>query len=72
MRTRLNEKDAIGIRLQAHNLKGASATVAAEGLQAIAQAMERAGTAGQLQRCDELLPRAVEEFEHFKNTLELV
>ena len=55
---------------QAHTLKGAAATVAAEGLQALALAMERAGTAGQLDRCGELLPRAVEEFERFKSTLE--
>ena len=70
LRQRLDEADAPGARLQAHALKGAAATVAAEGLRAIALAMERAGTAGQLDRCGELLPRAVEEFERFKSTLE--
>ena len=56
--------------LQAHALKGAAATVSAEGLRAIALAMERAGAAGQLDQCGELLPRAVEEFERFKSALE--
>ena len=70
LRARLDEADAPGARLQAHALKGAAATVAAEGLRAIALAMERAGAAGQLDRCGELLPRAVEEFERFKSTLE--
>lgn len=50
--------------------KGAAATVAAEGLCAIALAIERSGAAGQLDPCGELLPRAVEEFERFKGTLE--
>ena len=55
--------------MQAHTLRGAAATVSAESLHAIALAMERAGAAGELQRCGELLPRAVEEFERFKSTL---
>ena len=70
LRARLDEADASGTRLQAHALKGAAATVAAEGLQAIGQAIERAGSSGQLDQCGELLPRAVEEFERFKSTLE--
>jgi PAS domain S-box-containing protein len=64
------EADAPGARSQAHTLKGAAATVAAEGLYAIALALERAGIAGKLDQCGELLPRAVEEFEQFKSTLE--
>ena len=39
-------------------------------LRAIALEMERAGAAGQLDRCGELLPHVVEEFERFKSTLE--
>jgi PAS domain S-box-containing protein len=70
LRARLDEADAPGARLQAHALKGAAATVAAESLCAIALAIERAGAAGQLDPCGELLPRAVEEFERFKGTLE--
>jgi CheY-like chemotaxis protein/HPt (histidine-containing phosphotransfer) domain-containing protein len=67
---RVEEADAPGARLQAHALKGASATVAAEGLRAVAQAMEQAGVAGQLDRCGRLLPRAEEEFQRFKSALE--
>ncbi|MBZ5620075.1 MAG: PAS domain S-box protein [Acidobacteriia bacterium] len=70
LRARLDEADAPGARSHAHALKGAAATVSAEGLHAIARAIERAGTAGQLDLCVELLPRAVEEFERFKSTLE--
>jgi CheY-like chemotaxis protein/HPt (histidine-containing phosphotransfer) domain-containing protein len=62
--------DAPGIRSQAHTLRGAAATVAAESLRAIAQAMEQAGTTGRMDHCGELLPRAVEEFERFKQTVE--
>ena len=71
LRARLNEADAPGSRLQAHSLQGSAATVSAMGLQAIAQAIELAGIAGKLDRCGELLPGAVEEFERFKSTLEL-
>jgi HPt (histidine-containing phosphotransfer) domain-containing protein len=68
---RLAEADGAGARSQAHTLKGAAATVAAESLQALALALERAGAAGQLDRCRELLPRAAEEFERFRSTLEI-
>ena len=70
LRQRLEGADGPGVRLQMHALKGAAATVSAQGLHAIAAAMERAGTAGQLDRCGELLPRVVEEFERFKGILE--
>jgi hypothetical protein len=39
-------------------------------LHAIALAMERAAAAGQWDYCGELLPRAIEEFERLKSTLE--
>jgi PAS domain S-box-containing protein len=70
LRRRIEEADASGTRSRAHALNGAAATVAAEGLRAIALAMEQAGTTGQLDRCGELLPQAVEEFERFRSTLE--
>ena len=69
LRTRLAEADVPGARRQAHQIKGAAATVAAEGLRAIAMAIEREGRAGQLDRCRDLLPRAVEEFERFRDAL---
>jgi HPt (histidine-containing phosphotransfer) domain-containing protein len=66
----IEQGDAPGTRLQAHSLKGASATVAAESLRAVAGAIEDAVVLGQLVRCCELMPRAVEEFERFKTTAE--
>ncbi len=66
LRKWLDAAEANQLRLQAHALKGASATVAAEGLRAIAQKIEAAGAAGTLDHCDELLARASEEFERFK------
>jgi PAS domain S-box-containing protein len=70
LRSRLDEKDAPGARSQAHMLKGAAATVAAEGLYAVAVALEQAGTEGQLDRCGQLLPRAIDEFDRFRKTLQ--
>jgi len=71
LRIRLEESDARGLRLQAHAMKGAAATVAAQGLHAIALELERTATSGQLEPCGELLPRAIQEFERFRITLEL-
>jgi PAS domain S-box-containing protein len=70
LRQRLEESDAPGARRQAHALKGAAATVSAQDLRAIALAIEQSGAAGELDQCNELLPRAIDEFERFKNTLE--
>jgi two-component system, sensor histidine kinase and response regulator len=67
---RLDEADAPGVRFHSHTLKGAAATVSAEGLRAISVALESAGKAGQLDTCRDLLPRAFEEFDRFKTTLE--
>jgi len=66
LRARLHEADAPGTTQQSHAIRGAAATVAAESLQALALAMEQAGAAGQLQACDELMPRVVKEFERFQ------
>jgi PAS domain S-box-containing protein len=70
LRRRLDAADASGARSQAHALQGAAGTAAAEGLRAVALEIERAGSAGQLDRCGELLPRAVEEFERLKSALQ--
>lgn len=67
---RLDEADASGAGSQAHSLMGAAATVSAESLRAIALAIERAGADGRLDWCGELVPRALEEFEHFKKALQ--
>ncbi|MDR3703184.1 MAG: PAS domain S-box protein [Candidatus Sulfopaludibacter sp.] len=70
LRRRLAEADAPGTRSQAHTLNGAAATAGAEALRAVAVEMERAGAAGELDRCRETLPRAWEEFERFKSAVE--
>src|ERR1039457_5445490 len=70
LRRRIEEADAPGAGRQAHALKGAAATVSATGLHAIALQMEGAGKAGRLDRVGELLPRAIEEFQQLKSTVE--
>jgi HPt (histidine-containing phosphotransfer) domain-containing protein len=69
LRKRLDQADGPGAALQAHSLKGAAAAVSAGGLHALAQAMEQAGRAGELDDFGELLPRTADEFEHFKCVL---
>lgn len=69
LQRRLDDADSRGARSQAHTLKGAAATVAAEGLQAIALQMERSAAVGRMDHYREHLPRAIEEFERFKSAL---
>ena len=66
------EADGAGARLQAHALRGSAATVSACSLSAIAAKMEETAGAGEWGRFGTLLPRAVEEFELLKSTLEHV
>jgi HPt (histidine-containing phosphotransfer) domain-containing protein len=66
---RLAAMDGPAVRVQAHALKGAAATVAAGRLRAIALEMERAAGAGELDHAGALLPRVIEEFEQLKTTL---
>ncbi|MBC7820392.1 MAG: response regulator [Planctomycetaceae bacterium] len=70
LQKRFDEADETGARLEAHILNGSAATVSAVGLREIGQEMERAAAAGQLDHFGKLLPRAVEEFERLKSTLE--
>src|ERR1019366_5262878 len=70
LRKRLVEADILGARIQAHTLKGSAATVSACSLRAIAAEMERVAEAGELDQFGTLLPRAAEEFEQLKSTLE--
>jgi CheY-like chemotaxis protein len=69
LQQRLEDADSRGARSQAHTLKGAAATVAAEGLQAIALQMERSAAVGRMDHYREHLPRAIQEFERFKSAL---
>jgi HPt (histidine-containing phosphotransfer) domain-containing protein len=70
LRDRLDERDPQGARSHAHALKGAAATVGAEGLQALARALERAGGAGELEQCGPLLADVIQEFERFQSALQ--
>ena len=70
LRGRIAAADGPGARSLAHMLKGSAATVAAEALHSLAEAIERAGAAGELARCSALLPHAAEEFERFRSALE--
>ena len=70
LRKYLDAADAKGVRLQAHTLKGASATVAAEGLRAITQQIEAAGASGTLDCCNELLAQASDELRRFRLAVE--
>ena len=65
LRAYIDETDAVGLRLQAHTLKGSAATVGAEALRAVAQAMDTAATAGQVDLCRDLLPDAFEQLDRF-------
>jgi signal transduction histidine kinase/DNA-binding response OmpR family regulator/HPt (histidine-containing phosphotransfer) domain-containing protein len=69
LKDRLHAGDAPGARLQAHTLKGAAATVAAEALQALSLEAQEAAAGGDLSRAMALLPRLDEQFELLKATL---
>jgi CheY-like chemotaxis protein/HPt (histidine-containing phosphotransfer) domain-containing protein len=69
LRKSIEEADMPSLRLQAHTLKGSSATVGAGRLRAVALAMEQAVKAGELRHCAALLPDANKEFEEFGSTL---
>ena len=68
---RLAVHDDAGVRLHAHTLKGAAATVSAEDLRALAQAIEDGVKAGRLDRCTELLSGAAGELERFRDSVAL-
>ena len=61
--------DAERVRLQAHTLKGAAATVSALALQHIGSQMERASMDGDLNRAALLLPSLKVEFDRLKVAL---
>jgi CheY-like chemotaxis protein len=70
LRERIEKGDAAAVRSQAHTIKGASATVAAESLRSLMLAIEQAGATGQLDRCGAQLDKAEEQFQQFRATLE--
>ena len=70
LRVLLDEQNRQAVRLRAHALKGAAATVSAQALCAIALAMETAASHGRLEDCAGFLDQAVYELEEFKNAVE--
>ena len=66
IRRLLSIADAPGVRLQAHTLKGAAATVAAESLRLVALDIEHEASVGRLDRCEELLLKVIDEFKRFE------
>ena len=70
LRERLDEADVKGSRRQAHKLKGAAASVSAEGVRASALEMEKAATAGDLDSVRNLLPHVAEEFRRLSAVLQ--
>lgn len=52
----------------AHSIKGASASLGIEGVRRIADDLEKAGKAGDLQRAKSYLPGLEEVLEQFKNS----
>ncbi|MGC2323294.1 MAG: ATP-binding protein, partial [Terriglobales bacterium] len=70
LRALLDRGDASGVRMEAHALKGAAATVSAGALRGIACEMQDAATADDLKRSASLLLRLEEEFQKLRATLE--
>jgi CheY-like chemotaxis protein len=70
LRIVLDGKDGPAVRLHAHALKGAAATVSAPTLCAVALTIEVAASHGRLEDCIGFLDQAVDEFERFKNAIE--
>ncbi len=69
LRRSLNEGDLSGLRLQAHSIKGAAATLSANVLRDSANALQKAATANDLAGSAELLPRMQEQFEQLRGIL---
>jgi PAS domain S-box-containing protein len=66
LRERVDRRDAAGVCRQAHALRGSSATISAEAVCAVAAAMECAGHAGLMDRCEQLLAGLDEEFQRLR------
>jgi len=69
LKHKLEKGDAEGARLQAHTLKGAAATVAAESLRALAVQAQDAAAAKEWGRALALLPAMEEQFKLLQETV---
>jgi two-component system sensor histidine kinase/response regulator len=72
LRKGLRQGDAAEVRRQAHGLKGAAATIAAEGLRDPCGAMEEAAAEGNLERAAEMMPKVEAQLELLGETLRQV
>ena len=69
LRSSLERADAQDARLQAHSLKGASATISADALRGVCFELQELCAAKELSRALALLPQAEEQFEALKIAL---
>ncbi len=69
LKEQIEQGDASRVKLQAHTLKGAAATVSAIALRDLSCEVHQAASLGQLVRAAALLARLEEEFERLKATL---
>jgi HPt (histidine-containing phosphotransfer) domain-containing protein len=69
VRKSLDAGDSPGVELHAHSLKGAAANVGGQRVRAVAQGMERAGKAGNIDEARALLPALEAESERFAEHL---
>ena len=69
LKDKLADGDARGVQMQAHALKGASATVSAPALRALFSEMQQEAAAGQLAGAAARYSRMEEQFELLKSTL---
>jgi CheY-like chemotaxis protein/HPt (histidine-containing phosphotransfer) domain-containing protein len=69
LKAMLEAGDAQGARLQAHTLRGATATVSAEALRTLCCEAQEAASAGNLHRALALVPRLEEQFKLLLATL---
>ena len=69
LKQHLANRDAAGIELQAHSIKGASATLCAEALREASHELERAGRAKDIELATLQLPKVEEQWECVKKEL---
>jgi len=71
LQSHLAAGDAKAVQLQAHTIKGASATVGGEGVTQLASAIEKSGKAGDLVVARSSFDELVSEFERLKQAIEV-
>jgi CheY-like chemotaxis protein/HPt (histidine-containing phosphotransfer) domain-containing protein len=69
LKTKLEEGDAKGVKIIAHSLKGAAATLSAEALRAVCFELQEEAAGSELGNAELLLPQVKEQFEVLKRAL---